>query len=99
MFCDGECTKKNKKCGLFTTLTFQKGQEEVKTIEDCVFTAILNSQLRQEKGNVRLQAAIESMRNEETKSSQNVNDTIAKGFIGLIKSNEAKPIIEVIDGG
>ncbi len=93
MFCDGKCVKKNKRCGLFRQMTLKKG-EEIKTVDQCVFMAILDSQLRQEQGNIRIQAAVESQRNEESSSFQNINDTIAKGFIGLLKSVGDKRMID-----
>ena len=40
--------------------------------------------MRQESHNVGIQAAVESSRNEQVKSSREQNKTIAKGFLGLV---------------
>ncbi len=103
MFCDGKkCKKGKKQCGLLGTVTMQKGGESI-IIEECVFKSIRNSLFRQEQGNIRIQAAVESQRNEEVKSSQNINDTIAKGLVAVVKSVRGRsleienPKEEVID--
>lgn len=82
MFCDGICTKKGKKCGLLTEIIMEnKMAGEIKTVEICVFKASFESQLRAEQGNIRLQAAIESKRNEEVKTGLGIQDALNTGFL------------------
>jgi len=93
MFCDKQCTKKGKKCGLLVEVTMQNGSE-IKNIELCVFTAILESLYRIENGNIRLQAAIESARNQKNIDDLEIKETIANGFLGMIYSIQEDPRTE-----
>ncbi len=93
MFCDGKCEHKGKKCGLYTQLTMQNGTE-IKTFDICIFKAILESQLRMEQGNIRLQAAVESDRNEKSKNANEIIQTISSGFLGMIYSINENPKTE-----
>jgi hypothetical protein len=81
MFCDGECEKDGKKCGQYITLTMHDSQTtKTENVDLCRFQAMLDSQLRMEKGNIRIQAAVESQRNEEVKSGQKVATAVDTGF-------------------
>ena len=54
MLCDGKCKTKNKKCGLLKELIIEvNGKPD--TIEKCAFEAMLDSMLRQEQANIRIQ--------------------------------------------
>ncbi len=94
MFCDGKCEHKGKKCGLLTQLTMQNGSE-IKTADMCVFKAILESQLRIENGNIRLQAAVESSRNEKSKNDNEIIKAISSGFLGMIYTINEDPKTEM----
>ena len=94
MFCDGKCEHKGKKCGLLTQLTMQNGSE-IKTFDMCIFKAILESQLRMEQGNIRLQAAVENSRNEKSKNDNEIIKTISSGFLGMIYSINENPKTEL----
>ena len=90
MFCDGQCTKKNKKCGLLLTVTMSNsltGQH--KTEDKCAFLCMAESLWNQEHGQVRIQAAVESDRNEQAKWGREQNHTLAQGFLGLIHTVNA----------
>jgi len=95
MFCDGQCERKGKKCGLLTQLTMQNGSE-VKTFDVCILKAILESLLRIENGNIRLQAAIESARNQKNIDDLEIKETIASGFLGMIYAINEDPKTEKI---
>ena len=97
MFCDGKCKIEKeteegtivKRCGLFRELIMSNELTgEKKPIEMCVFDAMVNSLHRQEQGQVRMQAAVESSRNETVDSSLNTQKIIAEGFLGLIHEAE-----------
>jgi len=90
MFCSGECHKKNKKCGLLKELIVEiNGKPD--TIEKCVFEAMLDSQLRQEQANIRIQSAIEHSRNQQNKDELETQKAVAHGFIGLIHTFQQNP--------
>ena len=85
MFCDGKCVKGNKKCGLLVELVMEHGETKKVDIQTkCAMLGILESLHRQEQGSVRIQAAVESSRNESVKVGEKVTQVIAKGFGGLI---------------
>jgi len=65
MFCDGNCKKGNKKCGLLTEIIIENKKDgSVKNEEMCVFQASLHSLLRGEGQRDGLHAAENSTRNE-----------------------------------
>jgi hypothetical protein len=85
MFCNGVCHKGSRKCGLLLEITMQNDMTgEVQNEKVCAFTAMLHSMHRLEQGQVRLQAATESSRNEACNYSKKVADTVATGFLGMI---------------
>ena len=83
MFCDGKC-EVTKETEEGTIIIKNEVTGETRTQKICVFDAIMNSLHRQEQGQVRIQAAVESDRNEYAKNMTNLNDTVAKGFLGLL---------------
>ena len=91
MFCNKNC----KKCNHYKELII-KHQGKPETIHKWVFEAIMDSLFRQEAANIRIQAAIESSRNEQVKLSNNISKTIAHGFLSLVKQidDEKKEYIE-----
>ncbi len=90
MFCDNQCKKKNKKCGLLKELIVEiNGKPD--TIEKCVFEAILDSSLRQEQANVRIQASIEHSRNQQNSDELELHKMVAHGFVGLIHTFQQNP--------
>ena len=91
MFCDGECEKKNKHCGLFAELTMKNDLTgDIKQIKRCVLYAIFDSLSRQEQGQILIERAVQSSRNEAAEQMHMARDTIAKGFLGLIKEAEIR---------
>ena len=90
MLCDGRCRNKNKKCGLLKELIIEiNGKPD--TIEKCALEAILDSMLRQEQANIRIQAAIEHSRNQQNSDELEARSAIAHGFIGLIHTFQQNP--------
>jgi len=84
------CNKKCDKCNHLMELVVEKnGQHD--TVRRCVFHVMLDSLLRIEAGQVRLQAATESARNQKNKDDLNIKDTIAKGFLALTHSVNENP--------
>ena len=82
MFCD---KKKCNKCGLHTQLTMENRMTgKVENYNMCTFTAILESLLRSEQGDIRIQKAIEESRNEKANSDHKTAHTVAVGMLGLI---------------
>ena len=97
MFCDGKCTKGKKTCGLLMELVMEnKKSGKVEVQKKCCLHAMVESLHRLEQGDVRIQAAVESSRNESVKMGTAVNQTIAEGFIGLI--NTAKDSKKLLEG-
>ncbi len=90
MLCDGRCRNKTKKCGLLKELIVEiNGKPD--TIEKCVFEAMLDSELRQEQSNIRIQAAIEHSRNQQNKDELETQKLVGHGFIGLIHTFQQNP--------
>jgi hypothetical protein len=90
MFCDGVCEHKSKRCGLYRDFTMKNEEtQELKIVKECAIVAMMQSMFRQEQGQVRIQAAVESDRNESSKQLNNINDTLAKGAIGLLKAAQS----------
>jgi len=86
MFCDGKCKKGNKRCGLMLDVFMRNdvtGGEKV--IEKCAIIGIFESLVRQEQGQIRIQSAVESGRNENVKCLREQDKTLAAGFLGLLK--------------
>lgn len=98
-FCNGKCKFEKeteegtitKKCGLYAELIWEdKIKGKTNTEEVCVLWAIMTSLHRLEQANVRLQAAVESHRNEAVKHSEDINKTLATGLLGLIQTARGK---------
>lgn len=95
MFCDGQCKKKNKKCGLLIEMWLENKQNgEKRKAEICVFQAILESNLRSEGQLDGLHAAENSTRNEAAKGLREIKDVIGTGMIGMLKQAEERKKIE-----
>lgn len=96
MFCDGQCTKGKKVCGmLMDTIMENKKSGKVETHKKCCLHFMVESLHRLEQGDIRLQAAIESNRNESVKMGNKVTEVIAKGFTGLIDTaKEGQKLLE-----
>jgi hypothetical protein len=92
MFCDGKCIKGRKKCGLLYTLTFEETLTgKIENIEKCAFHFIIDSLVRIEKGDIRLQAAIESSRNENANADHKMSSIVATGFMGMLHAFNEDP--------
>src|SRR5210317_1480908 len=85
MFCDGNCKTKRKRCGMLLDV-FLKNEVtgEQKVVEKCAILGIFESMTRQEQGQIRIQAAVESSRNENVKYLRKQDETLATGFLGLL---------------
>ena len=88
--CDGICRKKSKKCGHLKELIVQVDSKP-QTIEKCVFEAMMDSLLRQEQSNIRIQAAIEHSRNQKNTDDLEIKKMVGHGFIGLIHTFQQNP--------
>lgn len=91
MFCNGVCKKGNKRCGLLLDIYMRNdltGGEKV--VEKCAIIGIFDSLVRQEQGQIRIQAAVESGRNENVKCLREQDKTLATGFLGLLKYAEQR---------
>lgn len=93
MLCDGKCeTKKEteegtvvKRCGLYAGLINEdKIRGKTTKYNACVFYAMMDGIHRLEQSDIRLQAAVESQRNEACNWSAEVAKTVATGMLGLI---------------
>ena len=58
--------------------------QDTKVLKKCAIIGVFESMTRQEQGQIRIQAAVESGRNETSKWMRNQNETMATGFLGLI---------------
>jgi hypothetical protein len=86
MFCNGKCKKGNKRCGLLLDVIMKNDMTGAnKVIEQCAIIGVFESMVRQEQGQIRIQAAVESGRNENVKCLQSQDKTLATGFLGLLK--------------
>lgn len=84
MFCDGKCITKKKKCGLYyEVLLTNVKTNQLETVKKCVFHLLLDSSLRQETGQIRIQAATESSRNKKVLGDEKITSAITKGFNNL----------------
>ena len=90
MLCNGRCKTKTKRCGLLKELIVEANGKP-QTIEKCAFEAILDSMLRQEQANIRIQAAIEHSRNQQNADELETQKAVAHGFIGLIHTFQQNP--------
>lgn len=89
MFCNGECEtiKDNKqlKCGLlFEVIMENKLEGKVETVKGCVFHHIMNSLARQEQGQVRIQASVESSRNQKAEDDNKLSTIVGIGLTGMM---------------
>ena len=101
MFCDGKCVdKKGRRCGMLMEIVLENMRTNTPEIQQkCCFHAMVESLHRLEYGDRRIQAAVESSRNENVKYSSAVQETISKGFMGLINTiNSYTPPNKQIDG-
>ena len=90
MLCNGICKTKHKKCGLLKELIV-KIDSKTETIEKCVFGAMLDSMIRSEQADIRIQAAIEHSRNQQNTDELESRKAIAHGFVGLIHTFQNNP--------
>jgi len=94
MLCDGQCRKKDKKCGLLEEMAHY-GPNGAKVpgseFDRCVFGAILDSIGTLSKDNIRIQAAIEHSRNQQNTDELETQKAVAHGFIGLIHTFQQNP--------
>jgi hypothetical protein len=89
MFCDGKCKKGKKTCGMLLSVSMKNElTQQSKIIEQCAVIGIFESMVRQEQGQVRIQAAVESGRNESAKWMRNQNETLATGFLGILYATQ-----------
>lgn len=89
MFCDGRCEKGRKRCGMLLDVFMKNdvtGAEKV--IQKCALIGMFESMTRQEQGQIRIQSAVESGRNESSRWMRNQNETLATGFLGLIYATQ-----------
>ena len=78
MFCDGKCKKGNKRCGLLIDITLENRKTgDVRTEEQCTFTAMYASLSRLETKQDGLHSAMNSTRNETVA-------ILSKGFMTMI---------------
>ncbi len=103
MFCDGICKKRNKKCGLLVDVVMSNElTQNTKVMEKCALIGLYESMIRQEQGQIRIQAAVESGRNEQSKGMKSQTETLASGFLGLIhmvkeQNEEAEKKIKYVE--
>lgn len=94
MFCNGQCRKKDKKCGLLEEMAHY-GPNGAKVpgseFDRCVFGAILDSIGTLSKDNIRIQAAVEHSRNQQNTDELESRKAIAHGFVGLIHTFQNNP--------
>lgn len=91
MFCDGKCEKGKKRCGLMLDVFMKNDVTGAqKVIEKCAIIGIFESLTRQEQGQIRIQSAVESGRNENVKYLRQQDETLATGFLGLLKYAEQR---------
>ncbi len=67
------------------------GQKVVNTVEKCAFHHILDSVVRQEAGQIRIQKSVEEGRNERANGDEKISQTVATGFIGLMRTINENP--------
>jgi len=87
MLCDGKCKTKNKRCGLLQEMahyTPNGGKIAGSEYDRCMFGAILDKLCDLGKDNIRVQAAIESSRNQKNKDDLESVKTLSQGFLGII---------------
>jgi hypothetical protein len=92
MFCKGECFKGKKQCGLLYEVLLENNKtNQPEVVQKCVFHHLLDSQLRYETGQIRLQASVESERNAKSRGDQKIVAAISNGFDGLMQvANESR---------
>ena len=88
MFCKGK--DKCNKCAHLKELIVTVNSKP-QTIKKCIFEAILDSMFRQEQADIRIQAAIESGRNQQNTDELETQKAVAHGFIGLIHTFQQNP--------
>jgi hypothetical protein len=91
MFCDGVCKKGRKRCGLMLDVFLKNDLTgDQKVVEKCAIIGIFESMARQEQGQIRIQAAVESGRNENVKQLRKQDETLATGFLGLLRLTQER---------
>ena len=91
MFCDGKCENGKKRCGLYANMTMKNDLTgELKQYDRCILYSVMDSLARQEQGQIRVERAVESSRNESVEQMHMARDTIARGFLGLINEAESR---------
>ena len=88
MFCKGK--DKCNKCAHLKELIVMVASKP-QTIKKCVFEAMLDSMIRNEQADIRIQAAIEHSRNQQNTDELETQKAVAHGFIGLIHTFQQNP--------
>ena len=92
MFCDGQCIKGKKTCGLLYSVFMENVMtKQVEEVKKCAFLHMADSFARLEGGNVRLQAAVESSRNEQANADHKSSSIMATGFVGMLHAMNENP--------
>ena len=92
MFCDGICENKKKKCGLLYSVFMENTMTgQVEEVKKCAFLHMADSFQRLERGNINIQAAVESSRNEVANADNKMSSIIATGFIGMLHAFNENP--------
>ncbi len=84
MFCDGQCTNKKKRCGLYAELITQVPGKEVKKMNRCILFAQFDLQKQLLDSVNRLHAAMNSTRNTEASVGKEIVSTVGTGLLGMI---------------
>jgi len=92
MFCDGKCEKGKKRCGLLYGIILEETVTgKVEEVQKCAFHHMADSFMRLEGGNIKLQAAVESSRNEKANGDNKLSSVVATGFIGMLHAMNENP--------
>jgi len=93
MLCDGICKTKKARCGLLESLAqFRNGAKvEGSEYDLCVFRAVYQKLCEHQTDHIRIQAAIESSRNQKASDDLNANQTIAQGFVAIVAALKEEP--------
>ena len=92
MFCTGECKKiennKEVRCGLLYDIIMENvgpgGKKTHENVQRCAFILMMESLARQEHGQIRIQAAVEDLRNEEAINETRTGSIVATGLMGMM---------------
>ena len=83
MFCDGVCEKKGKRCGLLYDVIMEH-DGKIETITKCAFHHMLDSEIRQEQGQIRIQASVEESRNQKAEDDNKISHIVGLGMTGMM---------------